>query len=253
MELDLHSTHPRLVELYDIENVWGPDDDFWVELADELGARTIIDLGCGTGQLTRALAVGDRVVIGVDPSPAMLAVARRGQGAERVRWVQGDAPALQPIGADLALMTGNVAQVFLDDEAWDAALRSLHAALRAGGSLAFDGRNPAAREWEQWTKANTCQRLETPHGPVETWLEGVAVEEDRVRLEGHNLFLATGETIVAPSTLRFRTAEELVRSLERAGFVVEAMYGDWRRSPLTPESRTIITIARRDGGDDGAR
>lgn len=58
------------------ENVWGPDDDFWVELADELGARTIIDLGCGTGQLTRALAVGDRVVIGVDPSPAMLVVAR---------------------------------------------------------------------------------------------------------------------------------------------------------------------------------
>lgn len=88
---------------------------------------------------------------------------------------------------------------------------------------------------------------------METWLEVVAVEEDRVRLEGHNLFLATGETVVAPSTLHFRTAEELVRSLERAGFVVETMYGDWCCGPLTPESRTIVAIARRDGGDDGTR
>lgn len=28
LELDLHYTDPRLVDLYDIENEWGPDNDF---------------------------------------------------------------------------------------------------------------------------------------------------------------------------------------------------------------------------------
>lgn len=251
MELDLHYTDPRLVELYDLENPWGPDNDFWVALADELGARVIVDLGCGTGLVTRALAVGDRTVIGVDPSPAMLAVAKRAPGAERVRWIQGDASALgktdREIGADLALMTGNVAQVFLDDEAWESTLRFLHAAIRPGGHLAFDSRNPAAREWERWTKENTHQRLETPFGPVETWLEVVAVDGDLVRIEGYNRFLESGELVVAPSTLRFRRAEEISDSLERAGFAVEHMYGDWRRGPLKPESASIVAIARRKG------
>lgn len=92
-------------------------------------------------------------------------------------------------------MTGNVAQVFLEDEPWEATLRSLHAALRPGGRLAFDSRNPSsrnpsAREWVRWTREATYQRLEdTPHGPVETWLEVVLVERDRVRLQGHNVFL----------------------------------------------------------------
>lgn len=89
MELDLHYTDPRLVELYDLENEWGPDNDFWLQLADEPGARVIVDLGCGTGLLTRALAVDERVVIGVDPWAAMLAVARNAPGAEKVRWIQG--------------------------------------------------------------------------------------------------------------------------------------------------------------------
>lgn len=121
--------------------MWGPDNDFWLELADRLGARTIIDLGCGTGLLTRALAVGERLVIGVDPSPAMLAVAQKAPGAEKVRWIQGDASVLGAIGADLALMTGNVAQVFLEDEAWESALR----ASPAGEFVHRDDRTPGRR------------------------------------------------------------------------------------------------------------
>lgn len=245
MELDLHYTDPRLVELYDLENEWGPDNDFWLQLADEPGARVIVDLGCGTGLLTRALAVDERVVIGVDPSAAMLAVARNAPGAEKVRWIQGYASDIGAVGADLALMTGNVAQVFLDDEAWEAALRSLHAALRPGGRLAFDSRNPAAREWETWTKENTHQRLATPRGPVETWLEVAAVDGNLVRIEGCNLFVNSDELIVAPSTLRFRSADEISRSLANTGFIVENMYGDWRRGPLTSGSLSMVTIARK--------
>src|SRR5215213_7073939 len=143
MQLDLHYVDPRLVDLYDTDNPRGADTDFYVRLAADLDARQILDLGCGTGLLTRELAVDGRRVVGVDPAPAMLAYARRHPGADRVQWVEGDASALGTSSADLVVMTGNVAQVFLDDDAWATTLRAIHAALRSGGHLAFESRNPA--------------------------------------------------------------------------------------------------------------
>ncbi|RIJ15014.1 class I SAM-dependent methyltransferase, partial [Clavibacter michiganensis subsp. insidiosus] len=67
---------PRLVALYDGDNPDGPDHDFDRALAEEVGARSVLDLGCGTGMLTVSLATAGRRVVGVDPSAAMLDVAR---------------------------------------------------------------------------------------------------------------------------------------------------------------------------------
>lgn len=244
-KLDQHYVDPRLVEQYDIENPRGADTDFYVRLAAELNAHRIIDLGCGTGLLTRELAVDGRQAVGVDPAPAMLAVARQKPGAERVQWVEGDAGALAAPEADLVLMTGNVAQIFLDDAEWVATLRAIHAALRPGGHLAFESRNPADRAWERWNRAATYERFDSPHGPMACWLELVNVEDGRVRFEGHNVFTATGEVVVTGSELRFRSLAELTASLLDAGFTVEHVYGDWGRGPLTSTSRVMVFIARR--------
>ena len=245
MPLDLHYVDPRLVALYDSDNPRGVDTDFYIQLAADLQAHTILDLGCGTGLLTRELAVDGRRVIGVDPATAMLAYARRQPGAERVQWIEGDASALGTPNADLVLMTGNVAQVFLDDAEWAATLRAIQAALRPGGHLAFESRNPAARAWEQWNREATYTQSDSPDGPLTSWLELVSVAEGRVRFEGYNMFNATGERLVVPSELRFRSQAELTAALANAGFTVEQVYGDWVRGPLTSASRVMVFVARR--------
>jgi SAM-dependent methyltransferase len=244
MNLDLHYVDPRLVALYDNANPRGADTDFYLQLADELAAHTILDLGCGTGQLTRALATGDRRVIGIDPAPAMLAVARSGPRAERVQWIAGDSGALGTPGADLVLMTGNVAQVFLGEAAWLATLRDSYAALRPGGYLAFESRNPAAQAWAEWTPDATHTVTDSPFGPIEEWLDVVGVENGCIHLQGYNRFQVTGELLVVDSTLRFRQLHELETSLTTAGFTIEQIYGDWHRGPFTSASSVIVIVAR---------
>ena len=231
IKLDQHYMDSRLVELYDIENTRGADTDFYVRLAAALDARTIIELGCGTGRLTLDLVGDGRQVIGIDPAPAMLAYARRKPGAEQVQWVEGDSSALGTPEADLAIMTGNVAQVFLDDAAWAATLRDIHAALRPGGHLAFESRNPDDRAWARWNPEATYEQFDSPHGPMECWLELVSVDDGRVHLVGHNVFKATGEVVVASEELRFRTLLELIDSLLKAGFTVEHVYADFAKNP----------------------
>ncbi len=70
------------------------------------GDDIVIDLGCGTGQLTLPLSGRVRAVAGVDPEPAMLARARRAaaeQGNTNVTWLLGadsDLPALAALLGD---------------------------------------------------------------------------------------------------------------------------------------------------------
>jgi SAM-dependent methyltransferase len=223
---------------YDELNPGRDDHRFYLALADEIGAGRVLDLGCGTGTLTRAFG---RPAVGLDPDPEMLRVAREQPGGELVDWRLGHSDRADDGSADLAVLTGHAAQVFRDESSWAAALRDLHRALVPGGVLAFESRNPGARAWEGWNRAETLRFA----GPVEFWHETAWVELPLVAYDTFTHDPRTSETTADRDVLAFRPAEALIESLAAAGFAVAEKYGDWERGPLTAEAAEIILVARR--------
>jgi SAM-dependent methyltransferase len=214
-------TEPRLAAIYDALDGDRTDLDLYVELVDEVEGRSVLDLGCGTGSLACQLASRGIEVVGVDPAAASLAMARRKPHAERVRWHEGDATTLPPSQVDVATMTGNVAQVFLDDAEWQAALRALQGALRPGGTLLFEVRDPARHAWREWTRDQSYRQLVVPgSGAIETWVEVTDLRPPFVSFLWTFVFGDDGATLTSASTLRFRSRDEITASVERAGFQV---------------------------------
>ena len=234
-------SEPRLAELYDPLEPDRRDLDAYTAMAGEFGALTVVDVGCGTGSLACLLARAGLEVIAVDPAAASLAVARRKPGAERVRWLHGEATALPPLQADLATMTGNVAQVFLTDQQWAATLRAIRDRLRPGGRFVFESRDPAKKAWLEWNRDQTHRRAVVPGaGPVETWTDLTQVQGSLVSFRTTFVFESDGAVLTSDSTLRFRSHGELAGSLAAVGLTV----GEVRNAPDRP-GREFVFIARR--------
>jgi SAM-dependent methyltransferase len=233
---------PRLAAIYDALDPDRSDLDAYMAMIEEFGARSVIDLGCGTGVFAIALAGRGIDVIGVDPAGASIDVARAKRGADRVTWIHGD-PTVIPasVSVDAVTMTANVAQVFLTDDDWLATLAAIHAALRPGGRLIFESRDPARRAWEGWTEERTRSTTEIPGiGRVTDWVQVTDVDGDLVTFESPNVFEADGTVITSRSTLRFRSRDQIESSLTRSGFLVEGV----RDAPDGP-GRELVFVARR--------
>jgi len=236
--------HPRLAPIYDLLDPDRGDLDAYAGMAAEFGARSVLDVGCGTGTLACLLAGRGLAVTGVDPAGASLDVARAKPGADAVRWLHGDATSLPPMQADLATMTGNVAQVFVTDEDWAATLQGMRAALRPGGRVVFETRDPAQQAWLGWTREQTRTRTDLPGaGVVEKWHELSGVSGQLVSFRTVFTFEADGAVLTSESTLRFRERDDLERSLSTAGYQLDEV----RDAPDRP-GLEFVFIASRPGG-----
>jgi SAM-dependent methyltransferase len=120
----------------------------------------VIDLGCGTGQLTVPVAERVRAVVGVDPEPDMLARAREAAGERNVSWAIGSDADLVTPGSGLRALLGEgscgavtVAQAlhWMDHERLFAAVPTL---VRPGGGIAVvtNGR-PLWQQDTAWSRA----------------------------------------------------------------------------------------------------
>ncbi|MFI5271977.1 MAG: class I SAM-dependent methyltransferase [Ktedonobacterales bacterium] len=232
---------PRLAAIYDAFDSDRSDLDAYAALVGEFAALRVLDIGCGTGTFACLLATRSVEVVAVDPAAASLAVARSKAGAERVRWLHGDATSLPPFQVDLVTMTGNVAQVFLSDQTWQTTLRSARSALRPGGRVVFETRDPEAKAWLAWNRENSYKRVVVPNiGAVEGWVEVIAVRGNLVSFRHTYVFESDGAVLTSDSTLRFRSRDEVAGSLLATDLIVEEV----RDAPDRP-GLEFVFVARR--------
>lgn len=235
--------HPRLVAVYDA--IEGDRDDLpaYVAIAQEVGARRVLDVGCGTGTLALLLAARGLDVVAVDPAAGSLAFARGKPGAERVTWLDGDAMTLPPLQVDLATMTGNAAQAVLDPTDWAGLLGGVHAALRPGGCFVFETRDPARREWEEWNSEKSFEVTHVPGvGLVKSWGDLTDVSLPLVSFRTTFRFLSDGAVLTSSSTLRFRERDEVEAALRKHGYEVAEV----REAPDRPGGEFVF-VAQRPG------
>jgi SAM-dependent methyltransferase len=242
---------PRLAALYDALNPADASTVFYLSLPGTPPAR-ILDVGCGTGLLACEFAARGYEVTGADPAAAMLAVARGRPGGDQVRWIQTDAAGLDTgTSFDLIIMTGHVFQQLLEDRDVRVALSALARHLAPGGRLAFETRNPAVREWQDWNPRDTRQRVEAAGVAADVHYDISAVAGELVAYETWYQFADARDPIVVPDTLRFMDRAQAAAFLAEAGLAQATWYGDWDGSPYGPASPEIIAVAS--GGRPASR
>ncbi|MFE2499373.1 class I SAM-dependent DNA methyltransferase [Streptomyces scopuliridis] len=254
----------RLARLYDVLNPWGRsgDDAFYLDLV--MSARSVLDVGCGTGSLLhRAREAGHTgLLCGLDPAEAMLDRARVRPDIE---WISGDlasagALVAAPVTAsampsatpsvgrdrrfDLVVMTGHAFQVLVEDDELRASLAAVRSVLADDGRFVFETRNPPARAWESWTPDHAVE-VTTADGAVVRVAHQVETPVDGDVVSFTTTFTSPDweRAEVSRSSLRFLDRDALSSFLSGAGLVAERQYGDWARGPLTGISPEIITVA----------
>lgn len=233
---------PRLADFYDLDNGWADDTRYCERLARD--ARAVLDLGCGTGLLTAACGAFCQTVVGVDPAVAMLDIARRRPGGDKVRWVEGDGRTVRlDQRFDLIFLTGHAFQVFLTDADQLALLRTIATHLAPKGRFIFDSRNPRGQEWLEWSPKDSRRMVDHPrHGAVESWNDyahdlatGIVTYDTCYRLPN-------GELLAAKSQIRFTSQEHIAALIDEAGLTVDRWLGDWQGSDYAPASKEIIPV-----------
>ena len=236
----------RLAALYDRFYPPAERADFAFYLPLVLAARTVLDVGCGTGALLRlAREAGHQGrLCGLDPAPGMLNQARQRPDVE---WVQGDLTSVDWVNAfDLVVMTGHAFQELVGDDEIRTALTAIRTALSPGGRFAFETRNPRDRAWERWPAQYSGTVIDAAGVPVHCEYRVAGTSAGSIV---HSTSLYTSPAwehpLASHGALRFLDPGAVAAFLADAGFLVEAQFGDWDRRPLTVASPEVITIARR--------
>ena len=147
-------------KIYD--KIWGKYDyDADVKFLDwlfkEYGCRSIIDIGCGTGNHAIRLSKLEYEVTGVDISETMLEIAKEKDKDAKIRFIQGNMRKLEkpiPKGKkfDAAICLGQAFSNLITNRDVHAFLDGVHRILRKKGLFVFDARNAKKIDEERLNK-----------------------------------------------------------------------------------------------------
>ncbi len=256
--------------IYDLE-VRGYDDDldFWRLLVTDRGATRILDLACGTGRITFALAAHltdfstNCHIVGLDNSPGLLIAAREKQQKmskevrNAVAFVDGDMTNFclgQPF--DLILIGFNSLMYLHDQDDQISCLQMVRKHLAPGGCLAFDALIPAL-DYLLDAQRTPVVRLEldfaAPEHGIKQFLRFSTERYDAATQVSHSdyfyeIYYEDGShqrfTDKLDWQMIFPREMELLGKV--AGLRIIAAFGDFNRTPFDRHSRQMVWVMEAD-------
>ena len=209
-------------------------------LSPKKGAR-ILDVCCGIGRHAIELAAKGYRVTGVDISARYLEVAAARATRRKVKLAlqRGDMRNLKYRGEfDAAILMWTSFGYFENERDNMKSLRAIHRALRSGGRFLIDLIN---RDWlilnfqpYGWVEAGEDFVLERRH-----------YDPALSRMHSEWVCVSDGKVERKHTNLRVYSLHELLEMLERAGFTVEAAFGDKENVMPMPEHRMLGVLARK--------
>ena len=237
--------------LYDRENEGHqPELALLLKTANKSSGK-IIDLACGTGRITIPLANYEVDCIGVDIHPAMLQRAREKAEHLSIRWVEQDCRRLDlGVRAQLIYSVGNSFQHFLTNEDQDGLLSSVNRHLEMDGLFIFDTRFPSAEELLQPPTEEYWRSYQDGDATVDlhTVSQYDALEQIQLYTTIRRYKGADGNVVDEERTqirLRYVFPKEMERLLEKHGFEIQEIYGDWQETILTAEHQEMIYVCKK--------
>ncbi|MEO6237079.1 MAG: class I SAM-dependent methyltransferase [Vicinamibacterales bacterium] len=240
---------------YDWENartVARRDVAFWRGLARRQSG-TVLELGCGTGRLSLPLLKSGARLFGVDRSEPMLqrlhAKARRA-GVSGAQLVRGDIrrlPFRTRPGFGLVMAPYGMLQSLTSERDLASTLGSVARVLRRDGVFVID-LVPDLPRWSEYQRRVTLSGSQNARTHL-TLRE--TVRQDRRRrltmFDQEYTERRGREKRVHRFALTFRTLSvpQMRRRLEKAGFRIDAVLGDYRGGPWHPDADVWILLASR--------
>jgi ubiquinone/menaquinone biosynthesis C-methylase UbiE len=233
---------------YDWENaqtLGRRDVSFWTRVAAR-ATGPVLELGCGTGRVTRPLARAGIDVIGIDRSAAML--ARIPNPQSRIPVVRGDIRALPFADRSFPMVIApyGILQSLIRPRDLSATLASVARVVERGGTFGID----LVPDVPNWREYRDRVQLRGRNGAAHlTLVESVSQDRKRrlttfeqtyIERRGRQMREHTFEL-----TFRTVTVPQMTRQLERAGFAVSTVLGDYRGRPWDARADVWIILAER--------
>ncbi len=245
-----------ITDFYDVWTSHMTEDvPFYVACARE-STTPVVELGAGTGRVSIPVARAGVDVIAVDVSHAMITEGARRAAAEgvadRITWTHDDMRTFvspQPVDLVTCPFRSFLHLLTTDDQL--AALASINASLRPGGRFVTNFFTPDPLTMVQLEGKHVLSNTFTDaHGRTcEIWdvtryelaTQRLSFTTELRVYEDDRLIDSTDSTLWLRMIYRY----EFEHLLARAGFEVEALYGDYDRRPYGPGTDEMVWIARK--------
>ncbi len=219
----------------------GVEVDSVLQLAG-LERGDVLDLACGPGRHSVALAKRGFRVTGVDLSAFLLGKARQRARAQHidVEWVQEDMRRfVRPEAFDLALSLFTSFGYFEKRDDDLQVLRNIHRSLRTGGTLVMEiaGREALAHRFQ----ATTSKELDDGRLLVERH----EIVDDWTRIRNHWIAIEDDTATTFRFEFRVYSGQELKSLLFDAGFAGVKLYGAYDGRPYDLHAERLVAVARR--------